>query len=53
MLSLMLRLHYVPAATAITFQATVDKTGRPWDNVGGRDGQTWDAVIAVDAGPDF
>ena len=42
-----------PAATAITFQATVDKTGWTWDNEGGRDGQTWQAVIAVDAGPDF
>ena len=42
-----------PAATAITFQATEDKTGWTWDNAGGQDGQTWQAVIAVDAGPDF
>ena len=41
------------AATAAPFQATVDKTGLTWDNVGGRDGQTWQAVIAVAAGPDF
>ena len=45
----MLGLHYYrfPAAT---FQATVEKTGWTWDNAGRRDGQTWEAMIAV---PDF
>ena len=44
-----------PASTPITFQATVDKTGWTWDNAdaGGRDGETWQAVIVVDAGPIF
>jgi len=42
-----------PAAKAVTFQATVVKTGWTWDNVGERDGQTWQAVIAVDAESDF
>ena len=42
-----------PAATAIMFQATMNKTRWMWDNAGGRDGQTWQAGIAVDAGPDF
>ena len=36
-----------PAATAATFQATVEKTGWTWGNAGRRDGQTWEAV------PDF
>ena len=31
----------------------LDKTGWTWDNAEGRDGQTWQAMIAVDAGPDF
>ena len=38
-----------PAATAVTFHATVDKTGWTWDNARGRDGQTWQTLIAVDA----
>ena len=48
-----------PAATAVTFQATVDKTGWTWGDLrqrGRRDGnhgESWQDVIAVDAGPDF
>ena len=42
-----------PADTAATFEATVEKTGWTWGNAGGRDGQTWEAVIAVIAVPDF
>ena len=42
-----------PAATAATFQATVDETGWPWDNVGERYRQTYIAVTAVDAGAKF
>ena len=38
---------------AATFQATVEKTGWTWVNAGRRDGQTWEAVIAVTAVPDF
>ena len=34
-----------PAATVITFQATVSKTGWTWDNAGGRNGQTWQAWL--------
>ena len=43
----------LPAATAATFQATVEKTGWTWGNAGRRDGKTWEAMIAVTAVPDF
>ena len=31
----------------------MEKTGWTWGNAGRRDGQTWEAVIAVTAVPDF
>ena len=51
LLSVVFGIHKDPFATVATFQATLEKTEWTWGNAGSRDGQTWEAVIAVTAVP--
>ena len=48
--SVMLRLHYVPGGHGSHVSGHRGQNGM---DVRGRDGEPWQAVIAVDAGPDF